>query len=97
MTELHERDSAVDLVLRGFSRDEIRARIGVDVGYNGLAVIRPGRTSMWTEWPTARSTCALDTASTGSGPRWIELWSTTRTCLVCSPSWASGQGLARRR
>lgn len=41
MTDLLDEGSAVDLVLRGFTREQIRDLIGEDVGYNALSVIRP--------------------------------------------------------
>lgn len=38
--ELFERDSVLDLVCRGFTRDEVIERCGVDPGYHGNAVRR---------------------------------------------------------
>lgn len=36
--QLFEQDSVCDLVCRGFSREEVLARCGVDPGYHGIAV-----------------------------------------------------------
>lgn len=37
---LKECDSPIDLMLRGFSRDEVLVRTGVDIGYHGAALRR---------------------------------------------------------